>query len=94
MFIIELTYTKPLEVVDQHLISHREFLDQYYANGTFIASGPQIPRTGGVIIAQAKNEAELQKIIEQDPFYINDIAEYRVIEFDAVKKQDWLAKHL
>lgn len=85
MFIVLLKYKKPIEVVDQFLVPHREFLSEQYRNNHLVASGPRNPRTGGVLISQLKNREELMRLIEQDPFYVNDIAEYEVIEFSPVK---------
>ena len=81
MFIAILTYKKPLEEVDRFLQAHREYLAEHYAAGDFIASGPQTPRVGGVILMKAKSRAEINSIIEQDPFNINGIADYRIVEF-------------
>ena len=50
MFIAILTYKKPLSEVDRFLQAHREYLAEHYAVGDFIASGPQTPRVGGVIM--------------------------------------------
>ena len=47
MYIIILTYQKDLSEVEKHLEAHRAYLDKYYASGHFIASGAQVPRTGG-----------------------------------------------
>jgi uncharacterized protein YciI len=84
MLIVELEYLKPLEEVEKHLVAHRDFLQIYYDNGTFIASGPKDPRTGGIIIA-ATNKDNMQTIIEQDPFYIHGIGKYSITCFDPVK---------
>ena len=81
MFIAILTYKKPLSEVDKFLAAHREYLAEHYAAGDFIASGPQIPRVGGVIMIKADNRAAVDSIIEQDPFNINGIADYRIVEF-------------
>ncbi|WP_438590032.1 YciI family protein [Duncaniella muris] len=81
MFIAILTYRKPLSEVDKFLAAHREYLTKHYAAGDFIASGPQTPRVGGVILMKAESRAEINSIIEQDPFNINDIADYRIVEF-------------
>lgn len=81
MFIAILTYKKPLEEVDRFLQAHREYLAEHYAAGDFIASGPQNPRIGGVIMMKADNRAAIDTIISQDPFNINDIADYHIIEF-------------
>lgn len=81
MFIAILTYKKPLEEVDRFLQAHREYLAEHYDAGDFIASGPQTPRVGGVILMKAESRAEIDSIIEQDPFNINGIADYRIVEF-------------
>lgn len=81
MFIAILTYKKPLEEVDRFLQAHREYLAEHYAGGDFIASGPQTPRVGGVIMIKAENRATVDSIIAQDPFNINGIADYQIVEF-------------
>ena len=85
MFIIELTYLKPIETVEKYLAEHRAFLDDGYTKNYFVASGPKNPRTGGMIISQLTDRKTLDTILQQDPFYINHIAEYNVIEFNPVK---------
>ena len=81
MFIAILTYKKPLSEVDRFLQAHREYLAKHYAAGDFIASGPQTPRVGGVIMMKAENRAAVEAIIAQDPFNINGIADYQIVEF-------------
>ncbi len=81
MFIAILTYKKPLEEVDRFLQAHRNYLATHYAAGDFIASGPQNPRIGGVIMIKADDSKDVNSIISQDPFYINDIADYQMVEF-------------
>ncbi len=81
MFIAILTYKKPLEEVDRYLQAHRDYLADHYAAGDFIASGPQTPRIGGVIMIKAEDRAAVDAIIAQDPFNINDIADYQIVEF-------------
>lgn len=91
MFLILLTYKKPLEVVDQYLAAHREYLDKCYQNNLLIVSGPQNPRTGGILLSHIKERKELDQLLAHDPFTINGITDYEVIEFDAVKFHPALA---
>ena len=42
MFIVNLTYIKPLDEVEKFLEKHIDFLNQYYTEGHFIASGRKI----------------------------------------------------
>lgn len=81
MFVITLTYKKTLADVELHLAAHIAYLDEYYAKGTFIASGRKVPRTGGVILAKANSRTELEAIVKLDPFYIEEVAEFEVVEF-------------
>ena len=81
MFIAILTYKKPLSEVDRFLAAHREYLAKHYAAGDFIASGPQTPRVGGVIMMKADSRATVDAIISEDPFHINGIADYQIVEF-------------
>ena len=48
MFVVVLTYLKPLPEVDRHMRAHVKFLTEHYSARTFIASGRQ-GRTGGII---------------------------------------------
>jgi uncharacterized protein YciI len=81
MFAFHSVYLKPLEEVDQYLDAHRAFLKTLYEQGITICSGPQIPRTGGFILMNAGSKAEALEIMKNDPYVINGVAEYSVIEF-------------
>lgn len=85
MFILLLTYQKPLEEVDKHLLAHRAYLDVNYSLGHFVASGPRTPRVGGVILCKASSKEEVELLIKQDPFSINEVAKYDIIEFNPLK---------
>lgn len=88
MFLTILKYTRPIEDVISHLDDHIKFLEKYYAQNKFICSGRQEPRTGGIILCNAKDKAEVNLIMKEDPFYINNIAKYEIIEFMPSKYAD------
>ena len=81
MFIISLTYLKPAEEIDALLAKHREYLREQYDNGMFLMSGRMVPRTGGVIIATADSKADIEAVIELDPFNEAGVASYTITEF-------------
>jgi uncharacterized protein YciI len=81
MFIIDLNYIVPLEKIDAHMTEHVKFLNKYYKQNVFIASGRKVPRTGGIILALANSKDEVETIFKEDPFYIHKLAEFSVIEF-------------
>lgn len=91
-FIVLLTYVRPLEDVDIYLQGHRDFLQKYYNSGHLIVSGPQIPRTGGLIMMRAQSLAEVESIMAEDPFTKNEVATIQVIQFRAADFAEDFAK--
>lgn len=84
MLIVDLTYTGSLKQIDEVLMAHRSFLQKYYDLEILLASGPKNPREGGIIIALCE-KTEMEKIIQEDPFYQNKLASYKITEFNPVK---------
>ncbi|GAA2502718.1 YciI family protein [Streptomyces gobitricini] len=85
MFVLELTYTGPLERVDELLPDHVAWLDAHYASGAFIASGRKNPRDGGIILAVGEDRSRIEAITATDPFVTEGLCEYRVTEFLATR---------
>ena len=88
MFVLILKYEKSIKSVEKHLEEHVVFLEKYYSANKFICSGRQEPRKGGIILCNAKDKEEVNSIIKEDPFYINEVAKYEVIEFMPTKYVD------
>lgn len=91
MFILLNRYLKPLEEVDRVLPAHRRFQDELYARGTFIASGRLEPRTGGVTLANAQSRSEIETILQSDPFVLEGVTEYQILEFVPTRYSDAFA---
>ncbi|MFH9419602.1 YciI family protein [Streptomyces sp. NPDC017529] len=83
MFVLELTYTAPLERVDAALPDHVEWLKRNYAAGHFLAAGRKVPRDGGLIIASVADRATVEAIVAEDPFTLAGVCDYRITEFVA-----------
>ena len=94
MFVIELIYKAPLAEIDAHMTAHVMFLKKYYAAGNFLVSGRKIPRDGGIILAVGKNRRQIETIVEEDPFYQHDLAEFRIIEFRASQRANDIQKRI
>ncbi len=92
MFVVLLTYVAPLDVVDQHLPAHREFLSRNYAAGVFLLSGRKEPREGGVILAAGESRQELEAVLAEDPFHVHAVAEYQVVQFTPTMAADAFSK--
>ncbi|KOG29258.1 YciI family protein [Streptomyces resistomycificus] len=93
MFVMELTYTAPLDAVDAVVADHVTWLDEQYAQGVFLASGRKSPRDGGVIIAVAEDRAGIEAIAAGDPFVTAGVCEYRITEFEATKTAPGLERY-
>lgn len=85
-FIILIEYLVPVEDVRLVTPSHREWLVAGYEKGWFLASGPQAPPEGGVIVARAPTLEDLERFMAHDPFVQKKVARHRFVQFDPVKK--------
>ncbi|KQU82851.1 hypothetical protein ASC78_15785 [Variovorax sp. Root318D1] len=81
MFIVTLTYIRPLEELDVLMDAHMTWLRKHYESGLFLASGRQVPRKGGVIFARSGERDALEAVLARDPFVQNGVATTEVIEF-------------
>ena len=85
-FVVTLKYLVPMDKVAEIVNEHRAYLDHGYSQGWFLASGPQNPKTGGLIIARAPGRDYIERLLDKDPFKLKQIASYEVTEFDPVKR--------
>lgn len=88
MFVVELIYKAELAEIDARMRPHMTFLRKHYAAGTFLVSGRKIPRDGGIILALAKSRAELERVMQEDPFVKHGLADVRIVEFRASQRAD------
>jgi uncharacterized protein YciI len=89
-FLIEITYTAPLERIDALLADHRAFLQHGYDTQMLLCSGPMTPRTGGIIIGRADSLEAIVEFFAGDPYHLNGAATHRFVEFSPVKHQAFL----
>lgn len=93
MFVLELTYTASVERVDAVLADHVAWLDKQYEAGVFIASGRKVPRDGGVIVAVGEDRAAIEALVATDPFAVERVADYRIVEFLATRTSPGLTAY-
>jgi uncharacterized protein YciI len=89
-FIIFVTYKVPLSKIDEMLPEHRKFLQAGYDKRILLFSGPRNPRIGGIVAARADSLEDIKSFFANDPYYINNAADYEFFEFDPVKHQSFL----
>jgi uncharacterized protein YciI len=86
VFVLLLTYVRPLAEVDALMREHMAWLNEHYAAGRFLVSGRRIPRTGGVIVARGDDRAEIEALAGGDPFVAGGVATCEVIQFRASQR--------
>lgn len=94
MFVIELIYKADLAQIDANMTAHVAFLKKHYASGNFLVSGRKIPRDGGIILAVGESRAQIQAIVEADPFVERGLADVRIIEFRPSQRANDIQKRI
>lgn len=84
MFILSLTYVKPMEEADRLMQPHMDWVNEGYDRGMFLATGRKNPRTGGVILARGER-AEVEAYVAADPFTVEGVAVYEVTEVSVTR---------
>jgi uncharacterized protein YciI len=74
VFVLLLTYTRPLDEVDALMRRHMAWLNEGYAAGRFLVSGRRMPRTGGVIVATGDDRDEIEALAATDPYVTGGVA--------------------
>jgi uncharacterized protein YciI len=90
MFILELTYTAPLEHLEPVLKEHISWLKTHYETGLFVASGRKVPRDGWIILAAGADRAYVEQVSATDPLVLAGACDYRVTQFVATTVADGL----
>lgn len=85
MFIIDLKYIAPISEIEAFLPKHVEFLEKNYTAGNLLMSGRKNPRTGGMMFSTLKTNEDVLEMISEDPFKVNNLAEYEIVEFQPTK---------
>lgn len=90
LFVILITYMKSINEIEKILPSHRTFLKKGYESGNLLASGPQNPKTGGIVIGVFDSKEVAEEFFKNDPYALNSVATHQVLEFTPVLHQDFL----
>ena len=86
MFVVRTTYVQPIEEVEAHTPAHREWLGQHVDSGLVVLAGPQVPRTGGLMLFKGGQTLdEVKAVLATDPFVIEGLADLDIVEFNPVK---------
>jgi uncharacterized protein YciI len=89
-FIVTLQFLAPFEAFGEAVPRHRAFLQEGYDQGFLLLSGPQNPKTGGIVVARAESLEALQDFFTGDPYKREGLATHAFTEFAPVKCQDFM----
>ena len=83
MFVLISRFQRPLEEVNHSFASHSAWVQRQNESGRFLVSGRREPPVGGIIVARASSEQELQEVLTTDPYRQKGLAEYEIFAFEA-----------
>ncbi|MEV6618393.1 YciI family protein [Streptomyces sp. NPDC051051] len=79
LHLLSLHYTASEQEAEPFVRDHVTFLERHHQDGTFLVSGQTVPTSiGGVIIARGVDRTTIEQIAAQDPFVLNNVAEYAI----------------
>jgi uncharacterized protein YciI len=81
MFIAISEYLAPVEAIDAVRPIHLAYLEGLVSDGTLLMAGRQDPVVGGVLVFRGSDEAEAQKVVDNDPYTQQGLARYTLTRF-------------
>ena len=75
---VVIRYLAPLERMEQTVDRHRAYLRGLRERRKLVASGPLSPRTGGALLLRPDDDAELSRLLADDPYAQEGLVEHTV----------------
>jgi uncharacterized protein YciI len=85
VFVCVTRYLQTLAGEESHIHAHWRYLDEGLAAGQLVCSGPQVPRTGGVLVLNLPHRDDAARFMEADPLVRAGFVSYELIEFEATR---------
>jgi len=82
MYFLIVSYSKPPEIAEQYFKEHCAWLHKYIDEGIFLASGPKKSKLGGAILVRSIDKQQLNKILEENIYFKEDVVEYLIVDMD------------
>jgi uncharacterized protein YciI len=81
MLVCKLTYNRELDRQEPLFLAHKEFVETQVGEGRFLASGPRLDATGGLMLVYGEDTAAGQALIESDPLVKEGVASFELTPF-------------
>ncbi len=84
LFVVTITYVKPIEEIEKSTEDHRAYLRKLKSAGKLVASGPFVPRMGGLLLLECESREQLDYVLRGDPFNLRGLAAYDIKQWSPV----------
>ena len=78
-YTVETTYTDDRDRLEASRPKHRAYLGELVERGKVAAAGPWADDSAGFAIYHVEDEAELDRLLAEDPYTVDDVAASRTI---------------
>ena len=85
MFVCITRYLQRLDGEEVTIEAHWRHLDEGLAAGQLVCSGPQVPRTGGLLVLNVPHREDAARFMDADPLVRAGLVSYELIEFEATR---------
>ncbi len=94
LYLVTLTYVRPIEEVTAHLETHREWLATHTREGRILMAGPLEDRTGGFMLVRCASREDLDPMLAADSFAVHGLVDHQVRGFTVALRspsfpEDW-----
>lgn len=91
MYALVVDFIKPAEEVKKYAERHGAWVNKHFQEGSFLLAGPKKCGLGGVILTKSMDKKVLNVLLADDPYVTEDVAEYRIVDFDCKLTVDTLS---
>lgn len=81
MFLVDIHFTDLEKITPELTDAHRAYLAAQYQHHQLMFGGRKVPRSGGILLSQHQDKAELVTMLEADPFMQSGAVRYSITEF-------------
>lgn len=85
MFVVLLKFSDNKSQAGHFMEGHNDWIKSGFDDGVFLMGGSLQPNLGGVIMAHNTTLPDLQNMVNNDPFVMNNVVSAEIIEITPVK---------
>ena len=82
MYLLNVNATAHENEITEIKEPHTKWVKEGFAKGWFLFAGPKSAKLGGLILVKPVSKSDLEEFIALDPYVINKVADYEIIDFN------------